>query len=89
MAETVSDIRKDDWFSLRDYLGGHGWDLSKGGGLDHSWATLRKGQLQINMEYDAWAGGEISFPASQKAMVCDELPVEFVHAYDMRGDASG
>lgn len=78
---TIFEIYQLDWNYLRDYLAGEGWAIERGGGLDHSWAKLSKGDLRISMEYDIWVEGEVSFDESQKVEILAALPKDFLEGY--------
>ncbi|MGU3398831.1 hypothetical protein ACLBWS_03675 [Brucellaceae bacterium D45D] len=78
---TIYEIYQLDWNYLRDYLAGKGWAIERGGDLDHSWANLSKGDLQISMEYDIWSEGQISFDESQKVQILVALPKDFLSSY--------
>lgn len=79
---TIFDIDEADWIFSRDYLAGVSWSIERGGGLDHSWAILSKGDLRILMEYDRWTEGKISFDGSQKSEILMEMPKKFVGKYN-------
>lgn len=78
---TIFDIDEADWIDLRDNLAGMDWSMQRGGGLDHSWAILCKGEFRISMEYDRWAEGQVSFDARQKIEILKEMPKDFVARY--------
>lgn len=70
----ILDIAQSDWVALRDRLAGQGWTLEKGGGLDHAWATLTRGELLIEMDYDCWFEGEIAYARAQARAIEAVLP---------------
>lgn len=76
----IHSITHSDWIALRDHLASNGWTLSKGGGLDHSWATLRQGDLLIEMEYDRWEDGDIAYERTQAARIEALLPAGMLGA---------
>lgn len=71
---SITDIAQDEWVALRDQLAADGWTLTKGGGLDHAWATLYRGELLIEMEWDNWMDGEINYVAEQAELIEAVLP---------------
>ena len=78
----VSDIREQDWYHLRDrLLPESGWQLRKGGGIDHSWGELHKGSLTLKMEYDIWSNGDLKFARSDQEAILAALPEGFVKTY--------
>ena len=78
----IYEILADDWYSLRDErLPAAGWLKSKGGGLDHSWGRLTKGDLTIYMDYDRWSDGALSFAKIDKDAILAELPDDFIKRY--------
>jgi hypothetical protein len=83
---TLSDIPEAQWGAFMHALAGAGWNLTKGGGLDHSWATLAN-ELgdRIDMEYDIWMQGGITITARSLQDVAAALPV---HLQPMLGIAS-
>ena len=72
---TLSDIPEAQWGDFMHALAGAGWSLTKGGGLDHSWATLvnEAGDL-IVMEYDIWMQGGIKITAADFSPIAAALP---------------
>lgn len=71
---SISDIPQARWIALRDHLAADGWTLTKGGGLDHAWATLCRGELLIEMEWDNWMEGEINYATEQAGLIEAVLP---------------
>ncbi len=79
----ILDIAQSDWVALRDRLAEQGWTLEKGGGLDHAWATLTRGELLIEMDYDCWFEGEIAYARAQapaiEALLPTPIPAKHLH----------
>jgi hypothetical protein len=72
----LSDIPEAQWGAFMHALAGAGWTLTKGGGLDHSWALLANGKgARIDMEYDVWMQGAIEITAPDFAEVASALPL--------------
>ena len=57
----VTDIPEETWRSVIAGLSAAGWSVQIGGGLDFSWALLTFDEMRIDMEYDIWLGGEMTF----------------------------
>lgn len=70
----ITDIPQAEWLAVRDALAAQGWNLSRGGGLDHVWATLRLGDLVIEMQWDNWMEGEITYTTEQAGLIEAFLP---------------
>lgn len=81
MEYIIANIPEKDWCGLRDRLARNGWSITRGGGFDHSWAMLRRGNLQILMEYDRWDEGKISFDQTRQDDVLAQLPDNFLNLY--------
>ncbi|MCZ7450247.1 hypothetical protein O8B93_21930 [Agrobacterium rhizogenes] len=58
-------ISKGAWYEAISALREHGWSLDMGGGLDHSWAVLERGNLRVEMEYDIWGDEELVLNAAE------------------------
>lgn len=72
---TLHNIPEAQWGAFMHALAGAGWALTKGGGLDHSWATLSSTTgSQVNMVYDIWMQGEITIAAEDLDDVASALP---------------
>lgn len=81
---TFDNIPEAQWGAFMHALAGAGWALTKGGGLDHSWATLTNDAgSQIDMVYDIWMQGEITITADDLEKVTAALPA------DLRGLLGG
>ncbi|BAP40968.1 hypothetical protein NJC40_15765 [Pseudomonas sp. 21LCFQ02] len=70
----ISDVPRARWIALRDQLAADGWTLIRGGGLDHSWATLHRGEPVIEMQWDNWTEGEITYAQEQAGLIEAQLP---------------
>ena len=74
---TLSNIPEAQWGDFMHALAGAGWSLTKGGGLDHSWATLANDAGdRIDMEYDIWMQGDITITAHSLNEVAAPLPLD-------------
>lgn len=74
---TLHGIPEAQWGAFMHALAGAGWTLTKGGGLDHSWATLNNDSgSQIDMEFDIWTQGEITITADDLGDVALALPAD-------------
>jgi len=72
---TFDNIPEDQWGAFMHALAAAGWTLTKGGGLDHSWARLNNvAGSQIDMVYDIWMQGEITITASDLDEIATALP---------------
>lgn len=73
---TIHNIPEAQWGAFMHALAGAGWSLTKGGGLDHSWATLANDAGdRIDMVYDIWTQGEITITAGSFNHVAAALPL--------------
>ncbi|QEI06533.1 hypothetical protein FXN63_12345 [Pigmentiphaga aceris] len=85
---TLDNIPEAQWGAFMHALAGAGWTLTKGGGLDHSWATLTNAAgSQIDMVYDIWMQGEITITSADLDEVSAALPVDLRKL--LGGDVAG
>ena len=79
----IEDIHPDDWSYLRNiFLPAFGWQpCKKAGGLDHAYGLLKKGTLTIEMEYETWSAGWLTFARRDAAAILAELPIDFIQTY--------
>ena len=82
----IENIHADDWAYLRNiFLPAFGWQRrKKSGGMDHSYGFLTKGSLTIEMEYETWSEGWLTFAKSDQEALLAELPADFVQTYFRR-----
>lgn len=74
---TINNIPEAQWGAFMHALAGAGWTLSKGGGLDHSWARLTSASgADIEMTYDIWMQGDITITAENLDEVASALPAQ-------------
>ena len=84
---TLSNIPEAQWGDFMHALAGAGWTLTKGGGLDHSWATLvNDAGDRIDMEYDVWMQGNIKITAADFTPIAAALPLTL---RALMGDSGG
>lgn len=77
----VTDIPEETWRSVIAGLSAAGWSVQVGGGLDFSWALLTFDEMRIDMEYDIWREGEMTFATVHgpeiKAALSSDLIAQF------------
>ena len=65
----ISNIPEEIWRAAIAALKAGGWTAQIGGGLDFSWALLTRDGMRIDMEYDIWCDGEMSFATADAPII--------------------
>jgi hypothetical protein len=78
----VTDISEETWRSVIAGLSAAGWSVQIGGGLDFSWALLAFDEMRIDMEYDIWREGEMTFATVHGPKIKGALSTDLLAQFD-------
>ena len=78
----LTDIPEETWRSVIAGLSAAGWSVQLGGGLDFSWASLTFDEMRINMEYDIWREGEMTFATVHGPKIKGALSSDLLAQFD-------